>query len=69
MYGTVPLFERGHLFLSRHREYGLSLYDTHLDGSGSMFSSRLRPLIDIPSKFIWGAAPRVTSITSTQTSV
>jgi len=57
VYGMVPLFERGHLFLSRHREYGLSLYDTHLDGSGSMFSSRLRPLIDISPKFIWGAAP------------
>ena len=36
--------------LQRHPEWGLSLYDTHIDGSGSMYSSRLRP---IPNMRTW----------------
>ena len=32
------------LFLNRHPELGLSLYDYHHDGSGCCFASRLRPL-------------------------
>lgn len=31
-------------FLNMHREYGLSLYDVHSDGSGVHYSSRLRPI-------------------------
>ena len=31
------------VFLARHPEYGLSLYDLHRDGSGVCYSSRLRP--------------------------
>jgi len=55
--GMVPIFSEDEVFLSRHREYGLSLYDTHTDGHGSMFSSRLRPIINMSPKFIWGSAP------------
>jgi N,N-dimethylformamidase len=32
------------VLLSRHPEWGLSLYDTHLDGSGVSLTSRLRPV-------------------------
>lgn len=39
-----------HLFLQEHPEYGLSLYETHGDGSGVMYSSRLRPLVDFAPK-------------------
>lgn len=53
----VPIYEEGDLFLSRHREYGLSLYDDHVDGSPSLYSSRLRPLIEVSPKFTWGRAP------------
>ena len=35
------------LFLNAHREYGYSTYDTHLDGSGVCYSSRLRPILDM----------------------
>ena len=48
-------FERGgflelravDFFLNEHREYGYSTYDTHLDGSGVCYSSRLRPILDM----------------------
>lgn len=35
------------LFLSERREYGLSLYDRHADGSGVCYSSRLRPILEM----------------------
>jgi len=34
------------LFLNEHWEYGGSLYDSHSDGSGICYSSRLRPLVN-----------------------
>ena len=37
-------------FLAAHREYGLSLYDRHSDGSGVAYSSRLRPLLNMRPK-------------------
>ena len=37
--------------LLRHPEWGISLYDTHLDGSGSMYSSRLRPVVNLRPKY------------------
>lgn len=39
-----------HLFLNEHREYGLSLYDSHSDGSGVSYSSRLRPMLNMRPK-------------------
>jgi len=35
------------IFLWTHPEYGLSFYDTHYDGSGVCYSSRLRPILNM----------------------
>ena len=43
----VPIMQDQNMFLSEHREYGGSVYDTHTDGSGISFSSRLRPILSI----------------------
>ena len=43
--GVVPAANPEDLFLNEHREYGLSLYDLHADGSGVCYSSRVRPLL------------------------
>lgn len=37
----------GDCHLAAHPEYGLSLYDTHCDGSGVSYASRLRPCITL----------------------
>jgi len=34
-----------------HREYGGSTYDTHSDGSGICYSSRLRPILNMRPKY------------------
>ena len=34
-----------------HREYGSSCYDTHSDGSGVCYSSRLRPILNLRPKY------------------
>jgi N,N-dimethylformamidase len=39
-------FGAGDLWLNDHPEVGGSLYDTHSDGSGVCYSSRLRPIIN-----------------------
>ncbi|RBI59830.1 N,N-dimethylformamidase [halophilic archaeon] len=39
------------IFLSEHREYGASLYDTHADGSGVFYSSRKRPILNMMPKY------------------
>lgn len=41
--GKLTTFTAEDLFLNGHPELGLSAYDTHLDGSGVCYSSRLRP--------------------------
>ncbi|MBT5432287.1 MAG: LamG domain-containing protein [Rhodospirillaceae bacterium] len=38
------------VFLQEHPETGLSTYDTHLDGSGVRYASRLRPVINTAPK-------------------
>ncbi len=48
--GQVSVLHAAHLFLNEHREYGASLYDTHSDGSGVCYSSRLRPLLNMRPK-------------------
>ena len=49
--GQVSVMHDSHLFLNEHREYGSSLYDTHSDGSGVCYSSRLRPILNMRPKF------------------
>lgn len=39
--------EKTDVFLQEHPEFGLSTYDTHSDGSGVRFSSRLRPILNM----------------------
>jgi N,N-dimethylformamidase len=42
------------VYLSAHPELGLSLYDTHRDGSGVCHSSRLRPMLNMrPGHVAW----------------
>ena len=45
--GIVPALKPEDLFINEHREYGLSCYDTHTDGSGVCYSSRLRPILNM----------------------
>lgn len=47
----TPIMARENIFLSVHREYGYSLYDTHSDGSGVHLSSRLRPVLNMRPKY------------------
>ncbi len=57
----LPLFEAacdhvsilypGDVFLQKHREFGLSAYDTHVDGSGVCYSSYLRPVLNMRPKY------------------
>jgi N,N-dimethylformamidase len=51
MVARTPVMEEADLFLAEHREYGLSTYDTHSDGSGSAHSSRLRPIVNMRPKY------------------
>ena len=43
--GRIIAYAPDELFLNERRDLGLSTYDTHRDGSGSMYSSRLRPIV------------------------
>jgi N,N-dimethylformamidase len=42
--------EKTDVFLQEHEELGLSTYDTHSDGSGVRFASRLRPVLNMAPK-------------------
>ncbi|CAI8020370.1 N,N-dimethylformamidase beta subunit [Geodia barretti] len=48
--GKVPLMQASDLYLNEHREYGLSTYSLHSDGSGVCYSSRLRPILNMRPK-------------------
>ena len=48
--GQISTLNAHQLFLNEHREYGSSLYDTHSDGSGVCYSSRLRPILNMRPK-------------------
>jgi N,N-dimethylformamidase len=53
-YGKLLEFTPTDLFLHQRRELGLSTYDRHRDGSGSCYSSRLRPMLNMrPKRKIW----------------
>jgi N,N-dimethylformamidase len=45
--GNFLVLNPWELYLNEHRELGLSPYDTHSDGSGVCYSSRLRPLFSM----------------------
>jgi N,N-dimethylformamidase len=49
--GKVPIMQASDLFLNEHREYGLSTYSCHSDGSGVCYSSRLRPILNMRPKY------------------
>jgi len=49
--GRVPVIQASDLFLNEHREYGLSTYSVHSDGSGVCYSSRLRPILNMRPKY------------------
>lgn len=48
--GQATVLSTTDLILNKHREFGASLYDTHSDGSGVMYSSRLRPILNMRPK-------------------
>ena len=49
--GRVPIMQASDLYLNEHREYGLSTYSCHSDGSGVCYSSRLRPILNMRPKY------------------
>lgn len=50
--------DKGDVFLQEHPEFGLSTYDTHFDGSGVRYSSRLRPVLNMaPKTPLWSFNP------------
>ena len=49
--GKVPVMSAADLYLNEHREYGLSTYSLHSDGSGVCYSSRLRPILNMRPKY------------------
>ena len=49
--GRVPIMNASDLYLNEHREYGLSTYSCHSDGSGVCYSSRLRPILNMRPKY------------------
>ncbi|MEI6533696.1 MAG: LamG domain-containing protein [Verrucomicrobiaceae bacterium] len=49
--GKVPVLNPSDLFLNEHREYGLSTYSLHSDGTGVSYSSRLRPILNLRPKY------------------
>lgn len=50
--------DKGDVFLQEHSEFGLSTYDTHTDGSGVRYASRLRPVLNMaPKTPLWSFNP------------
>jgi N,N-dimethylformamidase len=53
-YGSLLDFGPTELCLNQRREFGVSTYDVHTDGSGSCYSSRLRPILNTrPKHRLW----------------
>ena len=47
-----------HEYIREHREIGLSMYEKHVDGSGVMYSSRRRPILNLrPGADGWNFTP------------
>lgn len=47
----VVVMQNTDVFLHEHREYGASCYDSHSDGSGVCYTSRLRPILTMRPKY------------------
>jgi len=47
----VVVMQDTDVFLHEHREYGASCYDSHSDGSGVCYTSRLRPILTMRPKY------------------
>lgn len=45
--GHLVELDRHHIFLQQNPELGLSFYEVHGDGSGVIYSSRNRPIVDL----------------------
>lgn len=53
-FGSALVLNPWDMFLNERREFGLSTYDVHADGSGSCYSSRLRPILSTrPRRSLW----------------
>lgn len=53
-YGALLVLGPAELFLNERRDFGLSTYDIHADGSGSCYSTRLRPILNTrPKRGLW----------------
>jgi N,N-dimethylformamidase len=49
--GRLLQFGHSDLYMYEHPELGGSLYDSHADGSGICYSSRLRPVLNFSSRY------------------
>ena len=53
-WGSLTEVQPNDVYLSGHYELGLSTYDTHSDGAGVPYSSRLRPILNMrPRSRLW----------------
>jgi N,N-dimethylformamidase len=57
MFGRAPVIQAEDLYLMEHKEYGLSTYDVHSDGSGVCYSSGLRPILNMRPKYRHNLSP------------
>lgn len=49
--GHVPVLHSDDLDLQRHYDFGHSCYEVHSDGSGVVFSSRRRPIVNLRPRY------------------
>jgi N,N-dimethylformamidase len=53
-YGALLALGPAELFLKERRDFGISLYDRHRDGSGGVYSSWHRPILNTrPKRALW----------------
>jgi N,N-dimethylformamidase len=50
--GHVPVLQREDLELQAHYDFGRSCYELHPDGSGVVFSSRRRPILNLRPRYL-----------------
>lgn len=49
-YESLLVLQNDDLYLSSHRELGMSTYDMHRDGSGACYSSAARPILNMRAR-------------------